>query len=235
LTEQNELGPFSNLRVTGTAASSLGFGYQWGASGQVVVPSWSLFGVEGGGYCIKFSRQIRSGSIFRVTYPVAPTKCLRCGTTGIENDIRTGVRGDALMVSDNNLLYQMCLKVILTNLRSNIYYPWYGSNIKASVGTKAQSGSALAIQQSVRTALTNLQNLQSSQSAFQLVSPKERLFAIDRVQVTESEVDPTVFLVEVAVRSYSSDPVNITIVYAAPGTYALPGTNGLSMGMGESL
>lgn len=232
LTEQLELGPFSTLRVTGTAASSIGFGYQWGSAGQVVVPPWSLFGLGDGGYQIRFSKPIRSGSIFSVTYPVAPTQCLRCRATGIENDVRTGVRGDARMVSDNNLLYQMCLKVILTNLRSNIYYPWYGSNIKASVGTKAQSGSALAIQQSVRTALSNLQNLQSAQSNFQLVSPKERLFAVDRVQVTESEVDPTVFLVDVAVRSYSSDPVSITIVYAAPGTYAIPGTNGLSLGMG---
>lgn len=231
LTEQVEQGPFSRVRVTGTAAAALGFGNQWGSTGKMVVPPWGLASLDDGvGFFIKFTQPVRAGYKMGATYPVAPNLCLRCQATGLENDIRTGDRSSAIMVTDNNLLYQMCLKIILTDLRSNVYYPWYGSGIRKSVGTKAQSGSALAIQQSIRTALTNLQGLQSSQAKFQTVSPRERLFAIDKVVVTESDVDPTVYLVEVAVRSYSSDPVSITIVYAAPGTYALPGTNGLSLG-----
>lgn len=239
--ENLELGPYSKILIQGGAKSALGFGSQVGTTGRLVLPPWTLVGRElvdppidptaqSRGYYIRFLNPIRAGYYFRVTYPVAPDLCLRCLGTEVENDYRFDASNNPLLVEDNNLLYQSCLKVLLTEIRSNIYYPWYGTNLIGSIGTKALSGSVLAIQQTIRTALTNFQNLQTTQAKFQRLTAKERLYAVDRVSVTPSANDPTTFLVEVAVRSYSNDPVEITIVYSTPGAFALPGTNNLSLG-----
>lgn len=239
LEELVELGPFSKVQLSGVACDVLGFSYQRGTTGRVVLPSWSLFsrslvdtsgGPSSEGYFIRFNAPIRGTYYFNVTYPVAPNQCLRCLTTEVENDYRFDSQNNPLTVEDNNLLYQSCLKIILTELRSNIYYPWYGANLASSIGTKALSGSQIAIQQAIRTALTNFQNLQASQANFQRVTAKERLYSIDRVVCTQSPVDQTVFLVDVQVRCYSNETVNITIVYTAPGAFALAGTNGLTLG-----
>ena len=240
LSEQVETGPFSKVLVTGTAQTALGFDHHNGTTGRVVIPSWGLYSRSGvdptgdpsqGGYFLRFNAPVRGNYYFGVTYTVNPLLCLRCRGTEVENDYRFDAQSNPLMVTGNNLLYQSCSKIILTAIRSNIYYPWYGTNLQQAIGTKALSGSALALQQTVRTALTSLQNLQAAQAQFQRVSATERLYAVDQVLVTPSPVDPTVYLIEVSVRSYSDTPINITIVYTAPGSAGLSGTNGLSLGV----
>jgi hypothetical protein len=232
-------GSASRVQLSGTALEPLGFDEQSGDKGKVVIPPWRLYSrsvvnpqdaVDSLGYFIRFDAPVKSGMYFTVTYPVAQDLCLRCLTTGVENDYRFDTQGAAMMVADENLLYQSVLKVILTEIRSNIYYPWYGSTLSNLIGSKVLGGTQAGIRQSVTTALTMFQNLQSSLSKYQRITPKERLFAVDGIGVTQSPKDPTVFLIEVNVRNYASEPVNITIVYTTPGTYALPGSNQLSLG-----
>lgn len=235
LSELVEIGPFSRVSLTGSAQGPLGFGHQNGSTGKAVIPSWSLYdraAVETGstGYFIRFDSAIRSNCYFRVTYSVAPQQCLRCLGTEVENDFRYDAQNQPLMVRGFNLLYQSCLKIILTQVNSNIYYKWYGTSLVGAIGTKALAGAAPMIQQTVRKALTYLQSLQTKQGQFQPLTAEERLYSVDRVDVIPSPVDPTTFLVDVQVRSFSNNPVNITIVYTAPGTFALPGTNDLSLG-----
>ena len=232
-------GSTSKVQLSGTALEPLGFDEQSGDKGKVVVPPWRLYSrsvvnpedaVDSLGYFIRFDAPVKSGMYFTVTYPVAQNLCLRCLTTGVENDYRFDTQGAAMMVADENLLYQSVLKVILTEIRSNIYYPWYGSTLSNLIGSKVLGGTAAGIRQSVTTALTMFQNLQNSLSKYQRITAKERLFAVDGIGVTQSPTDPTVFLIEVDVRNYSSEPISISIVYTAPGTFALPGTNGMSIG-----
>lgn len=239
LTDAGDPGPSSKVQLSGTALEPLGFDLQSGSKGKIVVPPWKLFArsvvnpedaVDSLGYFIRFDAPVKSGMYFTVTYPVAPNLCLRCLTTGVENDYRFDAQGATMMVSDENLLYQSVLKVILTEIRSNIYYPWYGSSLTSHIGSKVLGGTAVGLRQSVSQALTMFQNLQSAQAKYQRISPKERLFSVDGIGVTQSPQDPTKFFIEVDVRNYSSEPVNISIVYTAPGTYALPGTNQLSLG-----
>ena len=239
LTDQGPPGAKSRVQLSGTALSALGFDQQSASKGKILVPSWRLYSrnainpedsVDSLGYYIAFDQPVKSGMYFTVTYTVAPNLCLRCLTTEVENDYRFDSQGNTMVVRDENLLYQSVLKVILTDIRSNIYYSWYGSTLSSLIGSKVLGGSAAGIRQSVTTALTTFQNLQNSLAKYQQITPKERLFAVDGVGVTPSSTDPTVFLIEVNVRNYSGDPVNITIVYTTPGTFALPGTNQLTLG-----
>lgn len=230
-------GPDSYLEITGTARAPLGLGEGWGARGRQVFPRWGVAaraepgpGAEGG-YDIQFETPVPGNPVFTVSYTVAPNQCLRCRATGVENDFRPDSRGAPHMVSGADLLYQSCVKILLTELRSNIYYPWYGSSITATVGTKALPGTAAALRASVYKALSNLQGLQSAQSKYQFVSAEERLHSVDRVEVSQNTLDPTVFLIEVTVRSFSSRPISLTVVYTSPGTFALAGSNGLAMGV----
>lgn len=229
----------SRVQLSGTALEPLGFDEQSGDKGKVVIPPWRLYSrsvvnpqdaVDSLGYFVRFDAPVKSGMYFTVTYPVARDMCLRCLTTGVENDYRFDSQGAALTVMDENLLYQSVLKVILTEIRSNIYYPWYGSTLSSLIGSKVLGGTAAGIRQSITTALTMFQNLQNSLSKYQRITAKERLFAVDGIGVSQSPNDPTVFFIEVSVRNYASEPVNIDIVYTTPGTYALPGTNQLSLG-----
>lgn len=239
ITDKGNPGPSSTVQLSGSALEALGFDLQSGDRGRTVVPPWRLYSrnvvnpqdtVDSLGYYIGFDAPVKQGMYFTVTYPVAPYHCLRCLTTEVENDYRFDAQGAALMVKDENLLYQSCLKVIITELKSNIYYPWYGSILRSLIGSKVLGGTAAGIRQSVNNALDTFKNLQNTQAKYQRITAKERLFSVDNVNVTPSANDPTVFLVEVAVRNYASEPVSITIAYTSPGTFALPRSSGLSLG-----
>ena len=239
ITDKGNPGPSSLVQLSGSALEALGFDLQSGDRGKTVIPPWKLYSrrvvnpqdaVDSLGYYIGFDVPVKQGVYFTVTYPVFPYHCLRCLTTEVENDYRFDAQGAALMVQDDNLLYQSCLKIILTELKSNIYYPWSGSTLQTLVGSKVVGGTAAGIKQSVNNALTTLQNLQNTQAKYQRITAKERLFSVDNVSVTPAADNPTKFFIEVAVRNYASEPVNITIAYTAPGTFALPGTNQLSLG-----
>jgi len=238
LTENRASGSESQVRVSGNAKEGLGFLEQVGAVGQVVLPSFNLYSISyqaeenlvQEGYFVRFDRPVRPNYYFSLTYSVFWNQCLRCRGTEVENDFRFGDEGAPLIIRNENLLYQSCLKIVLTELKSNIYYPWYGANLMSLIGSKSNAASAANIQQSIREALRNLQGQQALQSKYQKISPKERLYSVDNVGVRPSANDPTVFLVDVTVRNFAMDPVELSIVYTAPGAYALPGTNGLSLG-----
>ena len=239
VTDKGDPGPESRVLLSGSALEALGFDRQSGAKGRTVIPPWKLYtrsavnpedAVDSLGYYVGFDAPVAQNPYFTVTYTVAPNLCLRCLTTEVENDYRFDAQGAALIVRDENLLYQSILKYLLTEIQSNIYFPWYGSTLTTLIGTKVLGGTGAGIRQSVSNALTTFKALQDAQAKYQRITAKERLFAVDNIAVAQSTTDPTVFYVQVSVRNYASEPVDITIAYTAPGTFALPGTNQLSLG-----
>lgn len=238
LQENLATGPESWIRVSGSAVLGLNFTDQVGAMGQTILPAWNIYsraieaeeGVIENGYFIQFDRPVRTNPYFSITYAVFGNQCLRCRGTEVENDFRFDADGAARLVRDENLLYQSCLKILLTELKSNIYAPWYGTDLMSQIGSKVGSGSDLSIQQSIRRALTDLQSLQATQSKYQKITPRERLYSVDNIAVRQSPNDPTMFLADVSIRNFAFEPIHISIVYTAPGAFALAGTNGLSLG-----
>lgn len=221
------------------SAALIGF-EQRGSRGRDIHPGWGLFSevtrVDGEGNPIR-DKGIRfvsppktTGGIYRVTYTMQPSRCSRCLGNLVENDIRPGDNGEYRLVRNEDLLVQASQKFLLTELRSNPYHPWYGSELKGKIGSKSTGAVEAAIQEDIRGALQKFQALQVKQAKYQTVTAEERLQSVDSIQVSPVDGDPTAYLVDVVVRNASRRTVNVTIVFAVPGTVALEGTNQLSLG-----
>ena len=233
-TDAYAVGSESRLRVTGSAASSIGFADQSASRGHEVFPPWKLIKKLGtldasDTRVPQFLRPVKASPTFKATYAVQAQRCLRCGGTFVENDYRIDIQGDPIVIRDENLLYQAALKILLTRKGSNPYNPWYGTNITSRIGMKALGATATLINEDVRTALAGMQRLQAAQSKFQAVSIKERLYSVLAANVRPHTQDPTVFLVDVTVSNGSGQPIRLDIVFTVPGAVALMGSNGLSL------
>lgn len=230
LTDTASVGPSSSLRVSGGAATVLGFRTQRGAAGRTLYPGWTnVLGVDG--RRPQFNTPVMGNPVWKVTYPTYPTRCVRCGGTRVENDARFDSGGDTLMVEGANLLYQAALKIILTRVQSNPYYPAYGSALSTRVGAKAVGATATLLTEDVSRALGIMQSLQAQQSKFQVVSRDERLYTVASVKVTPNPVEATAFNVSVVLVSASNQSVEVSIVFTVPGVVALAGGNGQTLGL----
>lgn len=239
--DASTVGTSSYVEISGSAASSLGFGavdctnragYQRRAQGRRLYPPWGLAvraDVIANRYP-QFIQPVTTNPVFKVTYSVPVQRCRRCRASYIENDMRFDTSGQAIMIQNEDLLYQACLKILLTDLGSNPYHSWYGTTLQSRIGSKAIAAVSALISEDVRRALARLQTLQEEQSKYQTVTFKERLYSVLSVDVFPHEQDPTTFMVNVVVQNASSEPVDLRIVFTVPDVVALMGTNGLMLG-----
>ena len=241
-TDNHATGPESVVKVGGDGADSLGF-VQRGTRGREVYPGWTLVSRQDvlpsadlrGLFPVparypRFKKPVPNGSDFKVTYTAMPERCPRCQATYIENDYRFNQMGEVRTIINEDLLYQACLKAILTMKGSNPYHTGYGSSIMTRVGRKRMAAAAGAIRQDIIQALRGVQGIQGGQRKFQQVTDRERLYRVEDVSVTPTD-DPTVVRVGVVVVNGSNRPVSLNIVYSAPGAIALAGSNGQSLGV----
>jgi len=241
LTDVENVGQASYVRVSGSAAESLGFGSATGASrqrgdrGRQLYPGWVLAKrsdtVSTAVYRFpRFVSPIKNNPIFKVTYSVPARSCKRCRGTFIENDYRFNSAGQGIFIENENLLYQSALKMVLTDRGSNPYHGWVGTSIREKIGQKAIGNVAALISEDVRRALTRLQDVQSSQAEYQQVTAKERLYAILGVRTVPHAQDPTTFLADITIQNASGEPITLSIVFSVPEVVALLGSNGLFLG-----
>ncbi len=233
-----KVGPGAYVKLSGNAAASLGFGQtgvsarQWAAYGREVYPGWDLYLREDTitNRFPRFRKPIRTNPMIKVTYSVPVQRCLRCRATFIENDMRFDAGGNMIFITNENLLYQAALKILLTDKGSNPFFPWYGTTIRERIGSKALTGVASVLSEDVRKALTQMQGLQGEQAKYQQVSFRERLYAVLGVNVKRHAQDLTTFLIEVSVQNASGEPISLDIVFTVPEVVAMMGTNGLMLG-----
>lgn len=243
LIESNDAGTESFIRVSGDGATALGF-TQVGSRGSQVYPAWDLIArndinpttiptgvtVVPARYPI-FKDLVRGNPTFKVTYTSMPERCPRCAATYIENDYRFDPVGEIITIQNEDLLYQACLKAILTVQGSNPYHPSYGSKILSRIGRKVVGASAALVKEDVINALTQVKNLQSGQRKYQQVRNRELLYSVEQVDVRTDPNDPTLYYLDVVVRSASNQPVRLTTVFAVPGAIALAGSNNQALGL----
>jgi phage baseplate assembly protein W len=226
LSETAGLGRESWLRVSGSAAASLGFELQAQSRGRKVYPGWGLALRPDQVLTNRFPRfnePVKQNPVFKVTYTVPQRRCLRCGGARVENDYRFDNQGLVLVVENENLLHQAALKILLTGKGTNPFHKWYGTTLKSRIGSKAIGAVAGLINEDVRRALEAMQRLQVAQARFQSVSYKERLATIQSVQTYPLDTDPTTFMIEVIAVNASRQPVNVSTVFTVPDVITLDG------------
>lgn len=120
----------------------------------------------------------------------------------VNGDLVIGSNGDFETVTGTEKLIQDILKMLLTPVGSNIFFPWYGSLLSsAMIGSPMddqfiETAATLQINNSLQT----LQSLQRDQlTSLQHVSASELLAAIKEVMVQRSIVDPTYYAISVKV------------------------------------
>lgn len=237
-------GPRSQVRVDGSAKESVGFVHQVRAKGRTVYPGWEFaertsISTDPSATAIrqiptrfpKFVRPVRGNPVFKVSYATFQQYCRRCQGFGIENDWRIRAGGDPKTIENEDLLNQDVLKVLSTVKNSNPFHPEYGTTLLTRIGTKALGAGASSINEDVINALSVFQRLQGFAGKYQEITPRQRLASVLSINTTPSEFDPTVFEAVIVAANAANVPVVITTVFAAPGTAALAGTNGLSLGL----
>lgn len=243
VTDTFEQGPSSRIAIRGAAKETLGFGLQYQAKGNEIYPPWefaevpSLTTTQGlkvktiSSRYIRFIRPIRVNPVFRLTYTTVQGKCRRCASTGIENDFKVLSSGGFLLVRNEDKLNQDVLKILSTLRGSNAYHPEYGTDLLRRIGLKAIGANVNTITEDVTKAVTILQRTQEIQSRYQEVTARERLGSVLSITTNPLPSNPTVFEVVLVATTNANTRVVINTVYAAPGTAALAGSNGLSLGL----
>jgi len=222
ITEIFESGKYSNLKIASTDLKPFGFKTNLYISrGRDIFPGWKLSGRSDIGYKIVFNDVI--SATLELDYMTGKNYCIRCGTTGVENDLRFDSAGEIITVEGYNKLYQTIAKVCLTRVNSNPYHTWYGTNAFNLIGNKIQGAVEMSLRDAVSKAVSKIFDIQNQVEKVQALTLEEKISRISRITVESIADDQTTYLVSVDIVSRANTTVNINIVFAVPGSFDLTG------------
>lgn len=219
LIKDNEnIGLSSQLEIKGDL-TKLGFKYDsFKAQGKVLHSGWSLVKRNDFlGLMVKLNSP--SKGIYEIDYTTEKSYCNRCASTGVENDFRYNEFGELSLLANENLLYQQVAKICLTRLNSNPYFAWYGSRAFDLIGQKQNENTKQLLSESVRDALSKFVNVQNQVATVQNLTLEERVLSIRSVNV--DQISNLSYLVTVSIVNRSNKEINVSIVFAVPGSYEL--------------
>lgn len=120
-------------------------------------------------------------------------------------DLTFGPTNDLAIVENGEKLTQDILKIILTPIGGNPFFPWYGSPISQSLVGSAYEANFIAsiASNQLRSSIEKLQNMQKEQmrSTNQIVTAQEQIAAVQNINVERNSVDPRFFSVVLTVLS----------------------------------
>lgn len=126
-------------------------------------------------------------------------------------DLIIGSDGDLQKVTDTDKLVQDILKLALTELGANPFFPWYGSPLGSNaIGNVMDFELISAISRDqLRQSLQMIQNLQSQQVRLgQQVSAAEQLAAIKSIEIRRHMTDPRIYRVDIEAMSKALTPIS---------------------------
>lgn len=110
----------------------------------------------------------------------------------INDDISIAPDGSIRTITDTPKLRQDILKILITELGSNRFHPWYGNTISEnSIGRDLPDGFLESeITTAISQSISKLKTLQSSQLSTQTVSLSELISDIESIIVERNPLDP---------------------------------------------
>jgi phage baseplate assembly protein W len=120
----------------------------------------------------------------------------------LNGDLVIGPDADLDVVTGEDKLKQDILKILLTQVGSNVFFPWYGSYISSNLIGENLPVSFIEnmAQSQIQNSLDNLIRMQKEQmKSGQNVSASELLAAVKYISVNRNDIDPTMFSISVDV------------------------------------
>lgn len=147
---------------------------------------------------IKMNERIRHNTpLIETTYTTYSKYCPKCRSVNVLDDPVLNVDGGIRTVRNEVLLVQNVEKYIITQLSSNLFHKWLGTELHNIVGSKIfdQEYTRSQIVEQVNSAITKLQNVQRQALAAEVDLTNGELF--DKLISIDLEPtdDPTMVLV----------------------------------------
>lgn len=179
---------------------------------------------------IVFKRKIKAtDNFYFVSYLVIPEECPKCRGLRILNDISYSTLGKVNMVENELKLLQEVKKGITTELGSNAFHTWIGTEINSLIGAKVVNAEALKarIIQEVNKFAEKYLDIQIQQSQYQTVTDREAFLKLLSVQVNLNyELDVSYWDIVIIFRNRTGEDMLFEKKAVIPGpTNLLYGNN----------
>lgn len=141
--------------------------------------------------------------IIEVSYTTQVKYCPKCNGRKIVDDFIYNNRGDIETVKNEDLLFQRFEKMILTNVRSNVFHKWYGTNLVDLIGMKITDRVLLRnrIIGEINSVAEKIKNIQGKiVSSGRKISSRELLDKILNIELRDTD-DPSMFIINVVLRT----------------------------------
>jgi hypothetical protein len=137
--------------------------------------------------------------IYEITYSVIPNLCPKCTGQKIHNDISFNSLGIINTVQNEEKLMQDVKKGLLTNIESNPFHLWYGTNLNRIIGSKVYNIDSLRayLIQEVNNFLDKYLDIQIKQSQYQNVTDRESYYQTLLVDLIPDEFEPTLWTLNI--------------------------------------
>lgn len=147
---------------------------------------------------------------FEVTYYTISTYCPKCAGLNIINDIQYNVKGDYLLIRNENLLLQNLEKFTVTEIQSNPFHTFIGTALVKLLGSRVTDTAYITakITQQIAGTLDSLKSLQEQyRLTGRLVTDGELLDIVENIVVRFDASDPTILRADITARAVSGKTV----------------------------
>ena len=150
---------------------------------------------------------------WNISYVTISSYCPKCVGLNVINDISYDIRGNLLTIRNEPLLLQNLEKFTITELQSNPFQTFIGTNLVKLIGQRISDPSYMAskVTQEISSTLQVLKDLQSQYAATsRAVTDGELLNTVDDVKVNFDEKDPSILRADVTATAKSGRGVSFS-------------------------
>jgi len=150
---------------------------------------------------------------FNIGYITIKGFCPKCVALDVIDDISYDIRGNFLTIRNEPLLLQNLEKFTITELTSNPFQVFVGTNLVKLIGQRVSDPAFITsrVTQEINSTLQVFKSLQTQyQSTGRSVTDGELLNTIDSVKVNFDRNDPTILRADITVRAVSGRSVDFT-------------------------
>lgn len=148
---------------------------------------------------------------WEISYYTLSSFCPKCVGLNVLDDIQYNIKGDFLVIRDENLLLQNLEKFTVTEIQSNPFHTFIGTSLVKLLGSRITDTAFITnkVTQQITAALDVLKSLQEQYKLTgRAVTDGELLDIVENVTVRFDDEDPTILRADVTARAVSGQTVN---------------------------